>query len=151
MLDRSVRNAVRLAVGGLTVVCSLVAGPAAAQGAGNSTSSATGSSAPAGHAHGAMGSMPHDASPMHRSTMGSMQQMQSMPPSGNADRDFAMMMREHHRGAIDMARAELEHGKDPKMREMAKKIIAAQQKEIREFDRWLERSPDRGAAREGKR
>ncbi len=58
-------------------------------------------------------------------------------PSGDVDRDFAAMMVPHHQGAIDMAQMELKSGKDAKMRAMAKGIIKAQQKEIKEFDRWL--------------
>ncbi len=32
---------------------------------------------------------------------------------------------------------EIKNGKDAKMRAMAKRIIDSQQKEIKEFDRWL--------------
>ena len=39
--------------------------------------------------------------------------MSSMPMSGDPDADFAMMMRIHHQGAIDMANAELSNGKNP--------------------------------------
>lgn len=74
---------------------------------------------------------------IHASMMPTMKQMQSMQATGDADKDFASMMKIHHQGAIDMAQAELESGRDPKLREMAKKIIAAQQKEIKEFDAWL--------------
>ena len=63
--------------------------------------------------------------------------MMSMPMSGNTDVDFAMMMREHHKGALMMAESELKDGKDAKMRDMAKKIIAAQKKEIAQFDAYL--------------
>ena len=63
--------------------------------------------------------------------------MSSMKMTGNADVDFAMMMRIHHLGAIDMAQAELRDGKDPQMKKMAKAIIAAQEKEIAQFDKFL--------------
>ena len=63
--------------------------------------------------------------------------MASMKMSGNTDVDFAMMMRIHHLGAIDMAEAELRDGKDPQMKKMAKSIIAAQKKEIATFDKFL--------------
>ena len=46
--------------------------------------------------------------------------MTSMPMSGDPDVDFAMMMRIHHQGAIDMANAELSNGKDPQLKKMAK-------------------------------
>lgn len=74
---------------------------------------------------------------MHDSMMGMMKNMESMKMTGDADRDFAMMMKVHHQGAIDMAQMELKSGKDAKMRAMAKRIIDAQQKEIKEFDQWL--------------
>ena len=63
--------------------------------------------------------------------------MTSMPMSGDPDVDFAMMMRIHHEGAIDMANAQLSDGKDPQMKKMAKNIIAAQKKEIAQFDAYL--------------
>ena len=74
---------------------------------------------------------------MKQSMMGGMDAMQKMPMSGDTDKDFAMMMKIHHQGALDMAQVELDQGKSPKMKAMAKKIIAAQKKEIAEFDRWL--------------
>lgn len=72
--------------------------------------------------------------------MQSMKQRQdSMKMSGDTDRDFAMMMRNHHLGGIDMAKAELAHGKDPKMKKMARQIIDQQKKEVADFDKWLEK------------
>jgi len=63
--------------------------------------------------------------------------MASMKMTGDADADFAMMMRMHHQGAIDMAEAQLRSGKDPAMLKMAKKIVADQKKEIAQFDKYL--------------
>lgn len=71
--------------------------------------------------------------------MGMMKDMESRKLSGDTDRDFAMMMKIHHQGAIDMAQAELKGGKDAKMRAIAKRIIEAQQKEIREFEQWIDK------------
>jgi uncharacterized protein (DUF305 family) len=87
----------------------------------------------------AMQAMPGmgDSGAMRDSMMGMMKDMESMKLSGNTDRDFAMMMKIHHQGAVAMAQAELKSGKDAKMRAMAKQIIEAQQKEIKEFDQWL--------------
>jgi uncharacterized protein (DUF305 family) len=65
--------------------------------------------------------------------------MAAMKMTGNADVDFAMMMRIHHQGAIDMAQAELRDGKDAEMRRLAKNIITAQKKEIAQFDKFLAR------------
>ena len=63
--------------------------------------------------------------------------MQSMQMTGNVDLDFAMMMRMHHQGAIDMAEMELQKGKDAEMKSMAKMIIESQKKEIAKFDKFI--------------
>ena len=86
-----------------------------------------------GHAH-SPGSME-----MHHSMMKGMKDMESMKSSGDADRDFATMMKMHHQMALDMTEVELKNGKDAKMRTMAKNIISAQKKEIKQFDEWLAR------------
>ncbi len=78
-----------------------------------------------------------DSMNMHKSMMKGMKDMEAMKSSGNIDHDFAMMMKKHHESALDMAQMELQHGKDAKMRSMAKNIIASQKKEIKEFDQWL--------------
>ncbi|MEC5216462.1 uncharacterized protein (DUF305 family) [Actimicrobium sp. GrIS 1.19] len=78
---------------------------------------------------------------MHQS-MGDMQAKTSaMKMTGDADTDFAMMMVAHHQGAIDIAQAEIDGGKDPAMIGMAKKIITAQKKEIAQFEAWLKKHP----------
>jgi len=80
---------------------------------------------------------PMMAGDMRGSMMGMMKSMESMQMTGDSDRDFATMMKMHHQGAIDMAQQELQSGKDPKMRAMAKRIIDAQKKEIKELEQWL--------------
>ena len=55
----------------------------------------------------------------------------------DADVAFICGMIAHHQGAIDMARVQLQHGKDPELRKMAEKIIADQEKEIAEMEEWL--------------
>lgn len=65
------------------------------------------------------------------------EKMMSMPMSGKPDVDFAMMMRQHHADAVEMAQWQLDHGKDPKIKEMARKIISDQKKEIAQFDQFL--------------
>jgi uncharacterized protein (DUF305 family) len=68
-----------------------------------------------------------------------MDAMQDMEPSGDTDKDFATMMVDHHKGAIDMAKVQLEHGDDPELRALAEKIIADQEKEISQLQEWLSR------------
>lgn len=89
-----------------------------------------------GMGHAAPGSGSHQ---MHEHMMGGMHQMQRMPLSGDTDVDFVRMMREHHVQGIGMARIELRDGDDPEAREMARKIIEQQSREVAEFDRWLQR------------
>ena len=77
------------------------------------------------------------AQDMKASMMMGMDGMQKMQMSGDTDKDFAMMMKMHHQQALNMAQMELEHGKSPVMKTMAKQIIVAQKKEIAQFDQWL--------------
>ena len=64
-------------------------------------------------------------------------EMMALPMSGNADRDFMMMMKTHHQAAIDMAEVERAHGRNEQARTMAQQVITEQQAEIAEIDRWL--------------
>lgn len=57
--------------------------------------------------------------------------------TGNADVDFVRGMIAHHQGAIDMAKIELEYGKDAGLRALAEAIIAAQEAEIAQMKDWL--------------
>lgn len=77
------------------------------------------------------------AADMKASMMMGMEEMQKMPMTGNTDKDFAMMMKIHHQQAVNMAEMELKNGKSSEMKAMAKQIIAAQKKEIAQFDKWL--------------
>ena len=90
------------------------------------------------HGDGSMAVKGGPSMQMHSMMMKGMKEMPK--PTGNMDRDFATMMRQHHQQALQMAQMELQHGKDPKMRDMAKKILDGQKQEIAEFDAWLKDS-----------
>jgi uncharacterized protein (DUF305 family) len=66
-----------------------------------------------------------------------MSDMHSPGYSGNADVDFLAMMIPHHEGAVEMARLELLHGRDPLTRMLAEDIIASQVTEIQGMRRRL--------------
>ena len=61
--------------------------------------------------------------------------------TGDPDHDLVAMMIPHHQGAIDMARIYLRTGRDPQIRRMAQKIIADQEREIRDMRAWQARHP----------
>ena len=63
--------------------------------------------------------------------------MGAVKRSGDSDVDFVRLMLPHHQAAIDMAKTQLLHGNDPKMRRLAQEIITDQQLEIELMRRWL--------------
>ena len=63
------------------------------------------------------------------------------PMTGNADQDFVAGMLPHHGGAVDMARVEIQYGKDPEMLRLARGIVAAQEKEITLMKAWQAKHP----------
>jgi len=103
-----------------TAACLLLAAPAMAQ----------------------MGGMNSPADQSFAQGMGKMNtSMSAAPMTGNADHDFVAMMLPHHEGAVAMAKTELAYGKDPYLRQMARNIIAAQDKEIAEMRAWQAAHP----------
>lgn len=63
------------------------------------------------------------------------------PKTGNADQDFVASMMPHHQGAIDMAKVELQYGKDRELRKLAQGIISAQQRELAAMAAWQKKYP----------
>lgn len=64
-----------------------------------------------------------------------------MDMSGSFDKQFAGMMMQHHQGAIDMSKAYIKAGAhEEKLKTMANKVIADQQKEIAELKAWLDKN-----------
>lgn len=95
-----------------------------------------------GHEGMAMPGMAGEGDAAHQDLMDGMDRMNADMMAGGtaADLDVAFVcsMIPHHRGAIDMAKAELAHGDDPWARQMAEQIIAGQEQEIAEMLQWLE-------------
>ena len=85
------------------------------------------------------------ATPAEESMMSAMDKMSrdmaAVRMTGDADRDFVGVMLPHHQGAIDMAKFELAHGKDPAMLKLARAIVAAQDREIKEMKAWQAKHP----------
>jgi uncharacterized protein (DUF305 family) len=89
-----------------------------------------------------MGDMKMAQSPSGRAfekAMNDMHKSMMIDYSGNTDVDFVRGMIPHHQGAIDMARIELQYGKDPELRKLAQDIITAQEREIAGMKVWLEK------------
>ena len=74
---------------------------------------------------------------MQKSMAGMQSKMSGMQMTGNVDKDFAMMMSSHHEDGIAMSKLELKNGMNAELKQMAKKGIDDQQKEIKEFKDWL--------------
>jgi uncharacterized protein (DUF305 family) len=82
--------------------------------------------------------------------MAGMEQMQAMRGSlrpmmrammiKDPDLAFACAMIPHHQGAIDMAKAQLENGKDEELRRIAEKLIDDQTAEIEELKASIEKA-----------
>ena len=76
-----------------------------------------------------------------------MKQMESMermmqandlrPLTGDIDFDFAQLMVDHHRSAIENSQAEIEYGRTTTMKTLAHNIIDDQEMEIKDLQAWL--------------
>ena len=63
-----------------------------------------------------------------------MNDMRQLPMTGNVDKDFALMMRSHHQGAVDMSQFEISNGKDDSLKELAVEISEEQKREIKKLE-----------------
>lgn len=59
----------------------------------------------------------------------------------DADKAFAAMMAPHHESAVHISQMYLNHGKDQKLKDLAKKIASEQQKETDQLKKWLQEHP----------
>jgi uncharacterized protein (DUF305 family) len=93
---------------------------------------------------GMMQGMPAGAAGMSDATKAYMNAMRMMDGPmmqgaqvADPDVAFVRAMIPHHQGAIDMARAVLQYGKDERVKEWANQIITAQEAEIAAMQDWL--------------
>ena len=93
---------------------------------------------------GGMTNMPMDTADMPESSKAYMEAMKRMDgpmmqgiQAGDPDVAFVQAMIPHHQGAVDMARAVLQFGKDDQVKVWANQIITAQQSEIAAMQEWL--------------
>lgn len=87
--------------------------------------------------HGAPAPANTPADAAYMKAMQGMNAAMSAPMTGDADVDFVTMMLPHHQGAVDMAKAALDHAKDPFVRELAANVVRTQASEIAEMNAWL--------------
>lgn len=66
-----------------------------------------------------------------------------IPLTGDADRDFVVFLKSHHQGAIDIAQAEMKNGKDAVLKQMAGDISNTYKTEIAELENYAERLKNR--------
>lgn len=94
--------------------------------------------------------MSANATPGHAALIDTMGPMHTDMMRGLAassfDAAFLCSMIPHHQGAVEMARAAIDHGEDPFITMMAHQIIVDQEREIGEMTRWLERRQAMGGS-----
>lgn len=114
----------------------LVAGPALAQHAGHPMPAPAAAPAPAASA-----AVPTEApsSAALRAANMKMHKDMDVAFSGDPDVDFVRAMIPHHQGAVEMARVELQYGKDKRIRKLARDIVKAQEKEIALMQAFLKK------------
>lgn len=92
---------------------------------------------------GMMNMQSSDMSEAQKADMAAMMKMHHAMMTGmhakDPDISFACSMLPHHQGAIDMARVQLQYGKDAELKRMAEKSIAEQEKEIGELNDWIDK------------
>jgi uncharacterized protein (DUF305 family) len=84
----------------------------------------------------AMEGMNHDQMAMPgMMDQGEMDELKGLQ-GGQFDAAFVDMMSRHHQGAIEMANTELKDGSLPEVKQLARQIVSAQQREVRQLAVW---------------
>ena len=73
----------------------------------------------------------------YEAAMATMMKNMMVPLTGKPEIDFMQSMIPHHQGAIDMAKAVLQYGKDTEVKTLAENVIKAQEGEIAFMKNWL--------------
>ena len=79
----------------------------------------------------------------NEAAMATMMSAMAITPTGDVDRDFVAMMVPHHQAAVDMAIAQLRHGRNERLRRMAQEIIVTQRAEIVAMQQAIGAADDR--------
>lgn len=75
----------------------------------------------------------HIGSRLHGAMMQMYDSMMRQEMTGDADRDFVVMMIAPHEAAVAMAQTELKYGRNAQVKALARRIIAAQDAEFRQM------------------
>ncbi|OLY90844.1 Uncharacterized conserved protein, DUF305 family [Cnuella takakiae] len=94
---------------------------------------------------------PNPMRDMHQAMNTMMDSMHTYQPTGDADRDFAYLMRKHHQSAVEMAQAEISGGTDSSLVQLARTIVRDQQAEMNLFDATLQRPTASGKSAYGRK
>lgn len=93
-----------------------------------------------GHAHAAQPAGRDGARAAYAASMARMHKdMDAGLEQADADVAFVKGMIAHHQGAVDMARIQLQYGKDPANHQLAGHIIVEQERELAQMKEWLRR------------
>lgn len=64
--------------------------------------------------------------------------LNQIPITGNADRDFAVLLKSIHQGSVDLAQAQLRTGKDNTLKKMAQSIAGIRKTEITTLENFVD-------------